>query len=193
MSGSLQTAGAPQSEHIFPVPGVCVPYLNYCFFFIVDDSVVVVFSAGESGLEGSAGFTSVVFVELLDSVLVLGAGAGAGAGVATGTATVCVGGVCWQPVRVRPTAVRASDAKNFQEYGFIMITLFRTPCEESCSSGIHMACWWPLAPDRQNLFTHVSLKLVLLRTSVKRSSGIHSATGSKSLHTRCVLELPRCF
>jgi hypothetical protein len=36
--------------------------LRYCFFLTVVDSVVVVFSAGESGLKGSIGFTSVLWL-----------------------------------------------------------------------------------------------------------------------------------
>jgi L-cystine uptake protein TcyP (sodium:dicarboxylate symporter family) len=35
--------------------------LRYCFFLTVVDSVVV-FSAGESGLKGSIGFTSVLWL-----------------------------------------------------------------------------------------------------------------------------------
>jgi hypothetical protein len=82
---------------------------RYCFFFTVVDSVVVVFTAGALGSAGSAGFTSELFVVLVDSDVVLGGGAGA----AVGAGTAAVGaGVCSQPVSVSPKAIRANAAKH---------------------------------------------------------------------------------
>ena len=66
-------------------------------------------SAGATGSEGSAGFTSVVFVVLVDSDVVLGAGAGVA--VCAGAAVIGAG-VCSQPVSVSPKAVRANAAKH---------------------------------------------------------------------------------
>ena len=94
---------------------------RYCCCFVVVDSLVMVFSAGASGLETSD-LTSVLRVLLLDSVVVTGAGA-AWAGVAAVAAGAA--GACWQPIRVRPKAVRASAAKKVQEYSFMCVISFR--------------------------------------------------------------------
>ena len=91
---------------------------RYCCCLTVDDSLVTVFSAVPSGLEGSD-LTSTLRVLLLDSEVVTGAGvAGAGeAGAAAGAAVAAaaVGGACWQPVSVSPSAVMARAVKSLQE------------------------------------------------------------------------------
>ena len=74
------------------------------------DSELVVFAVVASGLEGSD-LTSELLVLLVDSVVVLGPGACTGAGAAAGAAEVAAG-VCSQPVSIRPTAIRASDANS---------------------------------------------------------------------------------
>jgi hypothetical protein len=83
---------------------------HYCCCLVVVDSCVTVFWADTSGLEAS-GLISTLRELLVDSVVVLGAGAAAGAAVAAGAAAA-TGGACWQPVSVRPTAVKANAARN---------------------------------------------------------------------------------
>ena len=68
-----------------------------------------VFSTGATGSEGSTGFTSVLFVVVVDSDVVLGVEAGVAVGAG---AAVIVAGVCSQPVSVSPKAVRANTAKH---------------------------------------------------------------------------------
>ena len=72
------------------------------------DSLVTDFS-DPSGLD----LTSTLRELLLDSVEEVG-GAVACAGAA-GAAWIVVGGACWQPVSVRPRAVKAKTARSLQE------------------------------------------------------------------------------
>jgi hypothetical protein len=84
------------------------PIPRYCCSFVVVDSLVTDFS-DPSGLD----LTSTLRELLLDSVEEVG-GAAACAGAA-GAAWVAAGGACWQPVSVRPSAVKAKTARSLQE------------------------------------------------------------------------------
>jgi hypothetical protein len=81
------------------------PIPRYCCCFVAVDSLVTDFS-DPSGLD----LTSTLRELLLDSVEEVG-----GAVACAGAAWIVVGGACWQPVSVRPRAVKAKTARSLQE------------------------------------------------------------------------------
>jgi hypothetical protein len=96
-----------------------LPFVAYCCDFVSVVDSFLTDTPVPSGLDESV-LTSTLRELLLDSVVA----AGAGAGVAAGAAAAAVGGACWQPMRVRPKAVRAKAARRLQEFSFICVSLF---------------------------------------------------------------------